>query len=193
MSDKRPQLIVPPHSVQFYEVGEPLSDVVQGDFIIVKHTTIFADAIQKGLELEAALHPELKGFTWEDHTGFVRNNDAGVPFVSEMGAKGYERRAVSLYQAELCARVRFEVSTEQIATACSYDKACDGVEYGWDLYLPLIVDGITGGTFIGSWGDALICSVHVSLVAMGMGLFPDRPVRSIDPATFTMWCDARHA
>ena len=176
----------------FYEAGEPMTDVREGDFILVKHADLFADAIEKGLTLEGILHLELRGFTWLDHCGFVRNDLAGTPWISEMGPKGYERRDPALYQDELCARVRFNVSDEKIATACSYDEACEGIEYGWELYLPMILNGIDGGKFIGSWGDALVCSVHVTLLSMGLGLFPDRPASMVDPARFAMWLGAKH-
>ena len=186
------RLIVPPRDIRFFEAGEPLTDVVEGDFILVKHADLFADAIEKSLTLESILHPQLEGYVWLDHCGFVRNDLLGVPQVSEMGAKGHERRPVAGYKDELCARVRFHVSGEKIATACAYDVACEDVEYGWELYLPMILNGIDGGKFIGSWGDALVCSVHVTLLAMGMGLFPDRPAWDVDPARFCMWTGARH-
>jgi hypothetical protein len=176
----------------FYEAGEPLTDVKEGDFILVKHGDVFANAIEKGLTLEAILHHELKGFVWLDHTGFTRNDLTGVPWVSEMGPNGYERRSFAGYKDQLCARVRFDVSAEKIATACAYDEACEGIEYGWELYLPMILNGVDDGKFIGSWGDALVCSVHVTLLAMGIGLFPDRPAQAVDPARFAMWCGAKH-
>lgn len=193
MSDGSLKLIVPPCTVRFFEEGEHCEDLREGDFILVRHATVFADVIARGLELEAKLHRELEGFTWLDHGAFTRNDDNGVPMISEMGPHGYERRLPTDYRPLLYARVRFDVSAEKIATAVSYDKACERVEYGWGKYVPLILDGIDNGKFVSSWGDSLFCTEHTTLVAMGLGLFPDRPAAAVNPARFALWTGARHA
>jgi hypothetical protein len=185
-------LTVPPHSVRWFEKGEHCADAVDGDLLLVRHHTLLADAISAGQEALLLTQPDLEGFTWNDHCAIIRGHDSSLrTMVSEMGPRGYERRPLFDYQAELYAVVHFDVSTMQRETACLFDAACASVDYGWLEYLDLIVDGVTNAKFAGSWGDAIICSTHCALVLMGLGLFPDREPSNVIPAHFSLWTGAR--
>lgn len=162
---------------------------MQGDLLLVNHGTIFDDAVGIGQEALTLTEPELKGYTWCRHTGVIRYQD-GKPWVSEMGPRGYERRPIDGYDHELYAVVNFDASAEQRLTAMKFDEACSDVDYGWFEYFPLVIDGLTAAKFAGSWGDAIICSTHVTLVLMGLGAFPDRPPDAVTPAHWALWTGA---
>lgn len=180
-------LIVPPVTVRFYEAGESCPDPQDGDFLCVDHGSAADVLIGMGQNLEARLEPELHGFTWCHHMAYLRGGA-----VSEMGWRGYERRDFETYRKRLYAVARFDVSAEQIATANSFDIACERVQYNYLDYLPLVIDGLTHAEFAATIGDDLICSAHTTLVAGGLGLFPDRPASLIIPARFAMWVGAAH-
>lgn len=189
----RLKLIVPPHEVRWFPEGEHCTDAEPGDLFIVRHNTVFADAIAAGQRVLAhTTEPELRGFTWGDHVAFSRPANNGIPTLSEMGPKGYERRPVYDYVAHLYAVVHFDVTDEQRKQAMAYDDACSGVTYGWAEYLPIIIDGLTSAEFAGSWGDAIICSTHLSIVLAGLGFFVDRPATAVIPAHFSYWTGAAH-
>jgi hypothetical protein len=185
-------LVVPRHKLRWYEEGEAALDVRDGDTILVRHTTEFARLISAGQKALTVTQPELRGFTWCDHTAKIRGSIHGWPAVSEMGPRGYERRSIRDYDDELLCRVRWLVSDESIKRACAYDFCFTGIDYGWLEYLPAIIDGVTDAKLVGSWGDATICSGHVTMCDMGLGLFPDRPPNAVIPAHIAMWVDARH-
>ena len=181
-------LIVPPHSIRFFEQGEHCSDPQTGDLVLVDHGTWQDNLIQRGQEALTLTEPDLRGYTWCAHTAFVRDGSTGT--LSEMGFRGYERRPLSDYAAHLYAVVNFTMNDEQRATMVSYDDACVGVGYGFLEYLPLIFDGLTDATFGGSFGDSLICSHHLTLLLMGGGLFPDRQADRVVPARLALWSGA---
>ena len=189
MSDKF-QLIVPPHSVRWFPSGVHCYDPVQGDMILVKHKTVFADAICAGQEMMTLTEPELHGYTWCDHAAYLSTAGQDA-IVDEMGPRGFESRKLYDYQARLYAVVHFEISDDQRATTVFFNQACSGVDYGWLEYIPLILDGLTDAKFAGSWGDAIICSTHLTMVMMGAGLFPDRPCNMVAPAHLALWVGAK--
>lgn len=180
-------MVVPPHEVRFFEVGETIPDPMDGDIWLVKHPTLFADAIVLGQKVLELSMPELRGFTWCDHNAYCRGG-----LVSEMGPRGYERCSVLDYDAEVYAVARLDVDAAAISRANSFDEACGDVGYGWIEYLPIIIDGLTNSEFSGSWGDAIMCSTHVSMVAMAMGLFPTVPPSRVVPAQMAQWFGAAH-
>lgn len=186
-------LYVPPCSVRFFPEGEHCNDAVDGDLLIVKHSTIWADAISAGQHALALTHPEFAGYTWGDHSAIVRGHDADLrTMLSEMGPRGYERRALFDYQAHLYAVIHFECSAVQRVAAMRNDLACADVDYGWLEFAADILDGLIDAEFVGSWGDSIICSVHCTLVLMAMGLFPDvNPAKAI-PANLALWTGAKH-
>jgi hypothetical protein len=182
------ELIVPPVSIRFYEAGLDCEDPKDGDFLIVDHGTLVDEFIGAGQRLEAKFDSALEGFTWARHVAYYRDGQ-----VSEMGFRGWERRDFETYRKRLYAIARFDVSAERIATANSYDLACKDVEYALLDYAPLVVDGLTHQEFVLTLNDDLICSAHATLVAMGLGLFPDRPASIVIPARFALWVNAAHA
>jgi hypothetical protein len=180
------QLIVPPHTVDYFPPGVECTDPQNGDLFLVDHGTTIDKLVGVGQAIEAELEPELKDFTWCRHTAYFRDG-----MVSEMGPRGYERRLLSDYAAHQYARVRFQVSAEALARCDSYDVACSDVEYDFGAYASLVLDGITHSEFEVMLGDDLICSAHCALVLVGLGLFPDRAVRIVIPARLGMWLGAR--
>ena len=186
MSNRRTDLIVPPHSVRYFPKGEHCTDAQPGDVLLVDHGTFSSDLILAGQRALAITEPEIKPFTWVTHNAFVRESD----LVSEMGFKGYERRTLLDYKAYFYGVVHFDMSDEQRATTLAYDDACQGVEYGWAEFVPEVIDGLTRARFVGSWGSSIDCSTHVTLVMMGGGLFPDRSPYAVVPARVGLWVGA---
>lgn len=185
-------MIVPPYTVRFFEAGEHCDDASPGDWLLVNHGTFASLAIKEGQDLLVATQPELEGFTWCTHTGMLHSGGPDA-IISEMGFAGYERRGLIDYKARLYAIVHFAVSDEARATAVAFDDAMKGAKYGWTEYVPFMIDGITGGQFSGSWGDSVICSVHVVLASLGFGFFPaELPTRAV-PARMAFWVQAKHA
>jgi hypothetical protein len=181
-------LLVPPKSlIDWFPAGEHCEDAADGDFILVNHGTIEDKLVGAGQSLESKLQPSLEGFTWCRHVAYSRGG-----LVSEMGPRGYERRELTDYQAELYARVRFNVGIDAVARSNAFDQACTGVKYDWGIYASLIVDGLSWSDFRLAAGDRLMCSAHATLLSMGQGLFPDRAAEIVIPARFAMWCGAAH-
>lgn len=185
------RLIVPNHSVRWYPPGQHCVDAQTGDELLVKHSTIFADAITAGQEAMAVTRPQLRGYTWPDHDAFIRGSKDGRTMVSEMGPRGYERRPLYDYVAHLYCVVHYTATDEQRGAAAAFDDACSGVDYGWDEYLADILDGITHLKFAGSWGDNIICSTHLTLVTMAMGFMPAFTPSAVVPAHRAMWLGAK--
>ncbi len=181
-------LIVPPFSLRWFEAGEHCDDAQPGDILLINHGTPVSEAIDLGQKALSITEPDLLPFTWCTHDAFSR----GDGLLSEMGFRGYERRQLLDYKHHLYAVGHFDVSDEARARALGYDDAMAGIDYGWAEYLPLILDGLTGAKFEGSWGNAVICSTHLTLVLMALGLFPDRLPGSVVPARTALWLGARH-
>jgi hypothetical protein len=175
--------------VRWFAAGEHCADPRSGDVLLVDHGTWADDAIKLGQEALCASEPDLKGFTWCAHTALVRC-DGPEPMVSEMGFRGFERRPLLDYKHHEYAVATFSISGEQRTTELANDAACQGLEYGWLEYPALELDGLTGAKLACSWGDAIICSHHVTLCMMGAGLFPDRPPSQIVPARIALWVSA---
>jgi hypothetical protein len=190
MTQHRMQLLVPPRTVTWYPAGEDCSDSVDGDLFLIDHGTLADDAIELGQEALTVTQPELKGYTWCAHTAFRRGQIAGADALGEMGFKGYERRTVAGYKHHLYAKVHFDASEEQCATAVEFDESCEGLEYGWTEYPTLALDGLTEAKLACTWGDAIICSTKETIVLMGLGLFPDRPPAMVVPARMALWIGA---
>jgi hypothetical protein len=187
MSDARFKLVVPPCTVRFFEVGEHCEDAKAGDFFLVHHGTLASDAIELGQEIEKA-HDPIEGYTWSTHTAFARDKYT----LSEMGFRGYERRDILDYKHKLYAVVHFDSSAAQVQASLDFDDACQGLEYGYQEYVGLMLEAIDRDVFAGSWGDAVVCSVHTTLVAMALGLFPDRWASLVYPALWAYWTGAKH-
>lgn len=185
------RLIVPTHSLRWFPKGEHCHDAQPGDELIVRHHTVFADAIAIGQEAMALTQPELRGYTWPDHDAFVHGDVDGRTVVSEMGPRGYERRDLFDYVDKLYAVVHYDVSDELRANAVAFDNACSEIDYGWDEYVDDILDGLTHAKFSGSWGDNIICSTHLTLVTMALGFMPALNPNEVIPAHRAMWLGAR--
>ena len=182
-------LIVPPHDpLTWFPSGAHVVGAVAGDILLVDHGTDVARAIAVGQWFIAhTTQRELRGFTWNDHTAFVI--DEG--HVSEMGPRGHEIRALDVYDDQLCCLIHIRCTDVQRDAALAFDRSCWAAEYGWWQYVPFIVNGLTATRFAAGYGDDLICSTHVTMVAMAMGLFPDRPPESVMPAHVARWFDAK--
>jgi hypothetical protein len=128
------------------------------------------------------------GYTWSTHTAFARDKYT----LSEMGFRGYERRDILDYKHKLYAVVHFDSSAAQVQASLDFDDACQGLEYGYQEYVGLMLEAIDRDVFAGSWGDAVVCSVHTTLVAMAQGLFPDRWASLVYPALWAYWTGAKH-
>jgi hypothetical protein len=187
------KLIVPPSTVEWYPVGQDCADAVDGDLLLIDHGTLADDAIKIGQRALQVTEPDLTGYTWCAHTAIVRGQVLGGTGVSEMGFGGFERRPLLGYRHHLYAKVHFNVTEHQRVTAVSNDLSCEGLNYGWLSYPPLVLDGLTGEKLACSWGDAIICSHHCTLVLMGLGLFPDRPPSMVVPARMALWIGAKPA
>ena len=168
-----------------------VQNAVPGHEILVKHKTIFADAISVGQDTMVLTHPELQGFTWLDHCAFVRPTSNGQTMVAEMGPRGYERRPLLDYVAEEYCVVHYEVSDEQRTAAVNFDNSCSSVDYGWLEYIGDILDGISGLKFVGSWGDNIICSTHLTMVTMALGFMPALMPNAVIPAHRALWLGAK--
>jgi hypothetical protein len=182
------QLRVPPHIVRYFDKDERCEDAVDGDIVVIRHDTIFAKVIAEAQKLENKLHHNLDGFTEYDHTAFVRGKDEnGRIMLSEMGPRGYERRQIWDYDHLFYAVIHYEVSDELRTNGVLNDIACSNVDYGWSQYIGDVIDGIDNGKFSITFGDAIVCSCHVTLCAMAMGLMPDRPPSDVIPALIAKW------
>lgn len=182
------QLRVPDHTVTFFGKGAEVTGAVEGDFLVVRHPTIFADVIARLQALENEIHHDLDGFTGWDHAAFTRGFDEQHRLmVSEMGPKNYERRPLFDYTDKECSLIHYNVSDELRAIGLANDVACSGIDYGWSDYIGDVIDGLDGGKLSLTFGDAVDCSCHTTLLAMGMGLFPDRLPSIVTPARFAKW------
>jgi len=193
MTNDRMTLVVPAFTIEWYEAGQDCTDATDADLLLIDHGTWADDAIKLGQEALTITEPDLKGFTWCAHTAVVRGTIDDLTAVSEMGFGGYERRQLFDYKHHVYAKVHFNVSDELRATAVSNDVSCQGLDYGWLEYPALVTDGLTGAKLACTWGTAIICSTHCSLVLMGLGLFPDRPPAMVVPARMALWFGAAHS
>lgn len=190
MSDALFKLIVPPHTTRWFPEGEEIVGAVDGDLLLVDHGTWEDELIKIGQDALAITETDLHGYTWCAHDALVRGTIDGQTAVSEMGFHGYERRPILDYTKHNAALIHFDVSDEARATCVAYDEACEGVEYDWFEYVPFALDGLTGAKLSCAWGDTIICSTHVTMCLMGLGLFPDRPPTWVVPARTALWCRA---
>ena len=184
------KLRVPPCTIQWYPPGYHCIDSVDGDIFLIDHGTLVDDVIRLGQEALTITEPELKGYTWCEHTATRRGYIDGEDALSEMGWKGYERRILANYAHRLYAKVHFEVDDVLRANAVANDVSCEGLEYGWEEYPPLVLDGLTGAQLACTFGDAIICSTKETLVMMGLGLMPDRLPSMVVPARIAYWVGA---
>ena len=185
------KLVVPTCTVRYFPEGQHCHDALDGDLMLVDHGTFLDRTIEKAQEALELTEPDLNGFTWCAHSAIVRGEIDGRTAVSEMGPRGFERRALFDYVARFYAIVSFDVYQEQVNQAMTFDESCEGLYYGWLEYPALILDGLTGAKLSCAWGDALMCSTHCTYVLMGLGLFPDREACSVVPARLALWCGAK--
>ena len=191
MSDKAHfGLVIPSVSVRWFPAGEHCTDPRSGDIILVDHGTIDSSIVQD-LEKAATLRdPALRPFTWCAHAGIIRTDLDGPAKVSQMGWSGYGRAPLWDYKARLYAVASLDVTGAQRQAACAFDDAMAGVDYGWLEYPVIALDDTLGLNIDASHADHLICSAHATLVAMAMGLFPDRPATEVEPMRLAMWFGA---
>jgi hypothetical protein len=184
-------LNIPPFSIRWFEKGEHCHDAKDADLLLVDHGTWEDDAIKFGQEALTFTEPELRGYCWCAHTAIVRGQVNGFTMVSEMRFGGFERRPLYDYRHHLYAVVHFEVSDERRLTAVANDEACEGLDYDWLQYPPLVLNGLTRSRLACTWGDSIICSTHCTMVLMGLSLFPDCPPAMVIPARMALWVDAK--
>jgi hypothetical protein len=190
VSQHRMKLILPEFTVTYYPQGVHCEEASDADLFLINHGTLSSDAIKLGQEALSLTESEIRPFTWITHSAVTRGRDETGPILSEMGFAGYERRPLIGYKERDYSKVHFNVSDEFRAQAVENDEACEGLEYGWLSYPPLVLDGLTGAKLAAAWGDSLICSAHTTLVLMGLGLFPDRPPNAVVPARQGYWFNA---
>lgn len=186
----RLRLIVPEHSLRWFKAGEHCEDPTDGDILLVRHLGNVATGISVGEWLLAhTTQPELKGYTWLDHSAIIRLVK-GEWMVSEFGPRGWEIRPLAHYRDRLYCVVHFEMTLDQRANVLRFDDACHDATYGWWQYVPIVLDGLTGLKFNATWGDTMICSTHVTYVMMAGGFFPAVQPESVTPAHLALWFDA---
>jgi hypothetical protein len=178
-------LVLPPFTVTWPKVSSP-TVVTTGDVLLVHHNDAASALIDEGQRILALTEPSLHPYIWATHSAYARSADT----LSEMAFSGYRQVPVSSYDHFIRAVVHFDLTDEQRATTLRNDDAMNGVSYGWTQYIPLMIDGISGARFEGSWGSSVICSTHVTLVMMGAGLFPDCPPSLVVPARIASWVTA---
>ena len=171
-----------PVSLRWYEAGEHCADPIPGDVILVDHLTLLAKAISGGETIESHLwRKDLKGFTWLDHCGIIRN-DSGEFMVSEMGPRGHELRPLIDYQARLYCVAHFDVTDDERNLVLASDADLVGIDYGWVQYLALIANGLSGTNISLALGDAIICSTAVARCAENIYFVFDRPAEDLIPS-----------
>jgi hypothetical protein len=190
MTNHTMKLLLPQFTVRWYFEGEECTDSQDGDIFLIDHGTFFDTVIKDMQDVLALSEPELDGYTWCAHVAIRNGKMSGLDALSEMGPRGHERRTVSGYKHHVYAVVSFSVERDDRMTACEFDDACSGLDYGWLEYPPFAFDDLTGAKFACTWGDTIICSTHVTMCAMGLGLFPDRPPAMVAPARMALWFKA---
>jgi hypothetical protein len=184
-------LVVPSHTVRFYEKGEHCTDPQNGDILLVDHGSIASTLIEDLEKLATIREPALRGFTWCGHVGIIRTDLGPETIVSEMGFKGYERRPFLDYKERLGAVVNLRIVPEQRAAMSAFDDAMVGAEYGWLEYPSIVADDVTGLGLSASYADHVICSAHAMIVGGAAGFMGDRlPVR-VEPMRIAMWLGAK--
>jgi hypothetical protein len=181
-------LRVPPHSLRWFPEGERCEVAQPGDEFLIRHGTVFADAIAAGQKVMSITETELRGFTWLNHTAFAKD----AITLSQMGPRGYEEAAIADYDKRLYCVAHYDVTPEQRQAAVLFDQSCANVDYGWSEYVDDILDGLTHLKFVGSWGDNIICSTHLTMVTMAMGFMPALMPNAVIPAHRAMWLGAKH-
>jgi len=192
MGDNAFSLVVPPHSVRFYEKGQHCTDPKDCDIILVDHGTIASTLIEDAEKIVTLREPELKGFTWTGHSGIIRTGIGSGPIVSQMDFTGYQRKGLEDYSARLYAVVSFDVDPAQRIAAASFDDAMQGADYGWLEYPVIALDDATGLSLDASWGDHVICSAATMIVASALGFMGTRLPTRTEPMRVAMWTGAKH-
>lgn len=181
-------LIVPPHRRTWYGPGEQPRAVTPGSILLVDHGNDVSTAIRWGQRVESLTNRAIRGFTWNDHAALVIDGDV----VSEMGVRGHELRPLAHYDDRVECVVELLIDDESRVRGLAYDQSCHDVEYGFVQY-PFFVADAFGLKFMGGWGATMICSTHVTMCAMGMGLFPTLPPSGVLPAHLSAWFGATSA
>ncbi len=181
-------LVLPPHTVRWYEAGQHCDDPRSGDILLVDHGTLASDVIEGAQKLATIREPQLRSYAWCGHAAIIRAD--GAPTVSEMGFKGYERRSLWSYRARLYAVVNLEVTPSQRQAALDFDDAMQGADYGWLEYPAIALDDMTGLGLDASWSDHLICSAATMTVAGAMGFMGTRLPTRTEPMRIAMWLGA---
>jgi hypothetical protein len=180
-----------PVSLRWYEAGEHCDDPVAGDVILVDHTTLLAKAISTGETIESHLwRHDLKGFTWLDHCGIIRN-DAGEFMVSEMGPRGHELRPLATYVDRLYCVAHFEVSEVLRPLVLASDEDLHNIDYGWIQYFALVANGLSGTKISLALGDAMICSTAVARCGANIYFIFDRPDEDLIPSDIAKMVGAK--
>ena len=170
---------VPAFSIRWYPEGASCLDPKDGDIVLVDHGTFFDRLISWGEAVMALSQRELRPYRWCAHTALIRKGPDGN--LSEMGPRGHERRDLSHYAHRLYAVVSIEMSDEARAEIAEADFLCADAAYGWLQYLPLAINALSGCRFYAGWGDAIICSTHVSMCSRPSGFFPGRQDAAMAP------------
>jgi hypothetical protein len=198
-------LWVAPHSRRWYPEGAHCTDALDADIILVRHVTHLATGISVGQSIIATLDErELEGFTWNDHVAFIRRARGGERFyqgetrstagrliVSEMGPRGHEYRPLEDYVDKLYCVVTFDVAEEIRLRVGGADDRCRHVRYGFLQYPPIALNGLTGAHVDLSYGSSMICSTEVTICALNLYVFPDRPPVAVLPAHWSLWTGAK--
>ena len=185
-------LVVPPHTVRFYEKGQHCTDPQNGDILLVDHGSIASTLIEDAEKLATLREPALRGYTWCGHAGIIRTDLGPTPVVSEMGFAGHEYRPFIDYKERLGAVVNLQSGVAQRLAASAFDDAMAGAKYGWFEYPTIVLDDATGLELDSAYADHVICSTHVMMVEAALGFMGDRlPVR-VEPMRIAMWLGAAH-
>lgn len=185
-------LVIPPHTIRWYEKGEHCTDPQSGDIILVDHGTIASNLIEEIEKMATVRESDLKGYTWCGHTAIIRTDLGPTPIVSEMGFKGYERRELETYKARRYAVVNFDVVDAQRIAACAFDDSMKDADYGWVEYPAIVLDDVTGLQLDVSWSDHLICSAATMIVGSALGFMGSRLATRTEPMRIAMWLGAKY-
>ncbi len=191
MPDDRFTLRLPPFVRTWSLAGEPLTVTSEADLVLVRHSTIWAAAIAHAQTLGEIAHPEWTGFTWANHACVSRLMPDGSMGISEMGARGYERRPASDYVDRDACVIHFLVSDNLRANAVANDEAMSGIDYGWLSFLPDTLALFTHEDLAITLRNHVVCSTHATMVLMGLGLFPAVVPTAVIPAHLALWTSSR--
>ncbi len=172
---------IPPSSHQVFTAGEPCTNAVAGDLVLVRHAALVARAIRFFERLRVP-----KQFCWTNHAAIVLTPGPDAT-IAQATAKGIVVSPLNELDADAFAVVHVSMTAAQRKAVAAFADWSVGAGYGF-LQIPAdAFNDVTGLELFAGFGDRMVCSTAAARALERSGAIFGRSAPTIQPAHLAQW------